>query len=124
MNSQEEARRIAEALRAEVERGAQDDSVMELMMGTFRGRRRWMNALAWGMTLVMFILCIVCAVRFFSAQTTQAQIAWATGFLYFSMAVLGLKIWTWMEMLHCATSREVKRMEAMLAKLAETMAEK
>lgn len=121
MNGHEEARRIAEALRAEAERGARDESVVDLMVGTFRGRRRWFTALAWGLTLVMFGLSIVCLVKFFGAETTRGQLAWAMGFGYFSLAVLGLKIWAWMEMLHGSTAREVKRVEAMLAKLAEAV---
>ncbi len=121
MNGHEEARRIAEALRAEAERGARDESVVDLMVGTFRGRRRWLTALGWGLTLVMFGLSVVCLVRFFGAETTRGQIGWAMGFVYFSLAVLGLKIWAWMEMLHGESAREVKRVEAMLAKLAEAV---
>ncbi len=121
MNGHEEARRIAEALRAEAERGSQEDSLVELMVGTFRGRRKWFTALVWVMTLVMFVGSVVCVVKFFGAEGTRAQIAWATGFVYFSLAVLGMKIWAWMDMLHGSTAREVKRVEAMLAKLAEAV---
>ncbi|MGD9693300.1 MAG: DUF6768 family protein [Phycisphaerales bacterium] len=121
MNGHEEARRIGEALRAEAERGARDDSMVELMVGTFRGRRKWFTALVWLMTGVMFAGSVVCAVKFFDAAETREQIAWATGFVYFSLAVLGMKIWAWMEMLHGSTAREVKRVEAMLARLAEAV---
>lgn len=117
MNSHNEAKKVLDALRADAGQG--DDSVIEMALATFQGRRRWFTALALGLSLVWFGVAVFCAVRFFDAATTQTQIAWATGFLGSMMAVTAVKIWAWMDMIHTSTTRQLRRVEAAVVRLAE-----
>lgn len=121
MNRHDEAKKVLEALRSDAAQHSADDSVIEMALATFRGRRRWYTALVWTMTLVWSIGAVYCAVRFFDAATTQGHIAWASGFLTCMMAVVALKMWAWMDMIHTTTMRELKRVEAAMVRLAEAV---
>lgn len=124
MKHHDEAGRILDALRAESGGGAADDSLLEMVAATFRGRRRWLTVLTWALSLAWFIVAIVCAVRFFGAGETRHQIAWAAGFLFSMQAVAAVKIWAWMDMIHTSTMRELKRVEAATVRLAEAVGER
>lgn len=97
-----------------------DPGLFALIADSFRGRMRWLTAITWGMTLVMFVLSVLAAVWFFQAETTRSMIMFATVFLYCSIAVGLLKIWGWMEIERHAVTREIKRLELRIAQLQET----
>lgn len=101
-----------------------EPGLFEMVAETFRGRQRWLVALVWFWSLAFFVLAIVCAVQFFQAETTRAMIAWAGGFMYCVLAVAMLKTWYWMEMNKHALTREVKRIELQIARLAQRIEEK
>lgn len=117
MNRQEEVNRVLDALRTDALPG--DDSIVEMAVATFHGRRRWLTAVTWAMSFMWFAVAVWCAVRFFDASETRPQIAWATGFLFSMMAVTALKIWAWMDMIHTSTMRQLRRVEAAVVRLAE-----
>jgi hypothetical protein len=108
--------------------GREDAELLELvqkesplhvvLIETFRGRHRWLNAMAVAWTFVALALIVVAAFQFFQAESTQAMIAWATAFLWFTLWVVMFKIWFWMEMQRLPIVREIKRLELRIAELS------
>ena len=115
-------RKIREALRKEdaelLEEFGDEPSMFELARETFRGRYRRFVYLGvfWG--LVFMILAVVSAVRFFHAQETRDMLMWATACVVCLSAVSMMKVWFWMEMNKNALTREIKRLELQIARLA------
>jgi len=115
-------RKIQEALRKEdadaAEAFGQEPSMVELMMETFRGRHRKLVWLTTTWALVFFVLAVVSGVRFFRTDDTRDMLTWAVAFIFCMSAVSMLKMWWWMEMNKNAITREVKRLELQIARLA------
>ncbi len=115
-------KKIQEALRAEdaelFKDFAEEPSVFEMLMETCRGRHRWLNILGAFWTLVFLVLGIVAAVKFFSAEGTRDIVMWAAACIVCVSAVSMLKIWYFLEMNKNAVTREIKRLELQIARLA------
>ena len=115
-------KKIQEALRAEdaelFKDFAEEPSVFEMLMETCRGRHRWLNILGAFWTLVFLVLGIVAAVKFFSAEGTRDIVMWAAACIVCVSAVSMLKIWYFLEINKNATTREIKRLELQIARLA------
>jgi hypothetical protein len=94
-----------------------DPSIFVELINTYRGRRRWLTVLGTFLTLVFLALAILCAIRFFGAETTQRQIMWATGCVLCVLNIAMLKIWVFLEMNRNAMMRELKRIELQMARL-------
>jgi hypothetical protein len=95
--------------------------VHELLIDTFRGRRVWLSSLAVVFTIVFFGLSLFAVYGFFHTEGTRSLIAWASGFLWASLAVAMLKIWFWMEIQRNAVVREIKRLELQVANLSRQL---
>ncbi len=115
-------RQIQAALRKEdadaLSAFTREPSMFELMMETFRGRHRklvWLT-MFWG--LVFFVSAVVSGVKFFNTQDTREMLLWAVAFMVCISAVSLLKMWWWMEMNKNAITREIKRLELQVARLA------
>lgn len=117
--------RIREALRADdhelLEEVGREQSLFQQMAGTLRGRNRWITALGYMYTFIFTIAAVYCGVRFFSAETERAMIAWAAGTILFALFVANLKMWFFLEMNKYAVIREVKRVELQIARLAQRL---
>ena len=117
--------KIREALRKEdaelLEHYSGEVSLHEMLIETFRGRRRWVNVLAFGGSCAIFVLLFVIAYQFFQAESTKAMIAWATGFLWGVMWIVMLKIWFYVEVNKNSITREIKRLELQLANLSRQL---
>ena len=115
-------RKIREALKAQdAELFGEFDtepSVFEMLTEACMGRNRWLNLLGGFLTLVFLILGVVAAFRFFGAETTRDLIMWAAGCTLCMIAVSMLKIWYFLEMQKNAITREIKRIELQVARLA------
>ncbi|MCH8913966.1 MAG: hypothetical protein IIA33_10425 [Planctomycetes bacterium] len=115
-------KKIQEALRAEdaelFKDFSEEPSVFEMLMETCRGRHRWLNILGAFWTLVFLVLGIVAAVKFFSAEGTRDIVMWAAACIVCVSAVSMLKIWYFLEMHKNALTREIKRLELQIARLA------
>ncbi|MCZ6652048.1 MAG: hypothetical protein O7D91_03360 [Planctomycetota bacterium] len=115
-------KKIQEALRTEdaelFKDYAEEPSVFEMLMETCRGRHRWLNILGAFWTLVFLVLGIVAAVKFFSAEGTRDIVMWAAACIVCVSAVSMLKIWYFLEMNKNAVTREIKRLELQIARLA------
>ncbi len=114
--------KIREALQQEdaelFEEVGGEPSIFEMLMETCRGRHRWLNMLGAFWTLVFLVLGVVAAVKFFSAEGTRDIVMWAAACIVCVSAVSMLKIWYFLEMHKNALTREIKRLELQIARLA------
>ncbi len=117
--------KIREALQAEdaelFEEFGGEQSLGERVMDTFRGRSRWLVYLILVEKVIFFLLTILAAVKFFRVETVREMIAWATAFLMCLAVTMALKFWYWMELNKNAITREVKRLELEIARLAKRL---
>lgn len=95
-----------------------DPSVFEMMAETFRGRNRRIMTLTALWILVFFVLGVLAAIQFFSSQETRDMLMWAVAVIVCLSAVSMMKIMWWMDMNKNAITREVKRLELQIARLA------
>ena len=100
-------------------RSAGDEGMIQQVAATFRSRmRRWI-LITWFATLFWVGVAVWAAIAFFRAQDTRDWIMYACIFLFAGMAVAMLKLWYLMEMNRNTHTRESKRVELQLARLAE-----
>ena len=67
----------------------------------------------------MFLgLGVFSAIKFFKAEATNDVVTWASAFIVCMIGVSMLKIWYWMEMQRNILTREIKRVELQIARLA------
>jgi hypothetical protein len=90
------------------------DAVTEI----FRGRMRWYGAMFLAMILVFFVFTVVCCVQFLAADDVPELVRWGVGFLFGFLTVLGGKTWYWNQVERVAVTREIKRVELLVAQLA------
>ncbi len=114
--------RIREALRKEdaelFEEFGAEPSMYEMVMETFRGKYRWMAFVAVFYTIVFIVLFILAGIRFFNAETTKDMLMWAAACMVCWTAVFMMKVWYWMELNKNSLTREIKRLELQIARLA------
>lgn len=86
-----------------------------MVLSTLRESNRFTTVVAFVFTFVMLGVAVFCAIRFFAGEGTKELIGWAAGFLVCMIAVSMVKLWFWMEMQRVAVTREVKRVELLVA---------
>ncbi len=115
-------RKIREALQAQdaemFDEIAGEPAVHEMIIDSFRGRLRWLVVLAAVWCTAFLALAVVCAVQFFRANTIREMLAWATGCVLCTVYVMAMKVWYWMELNKNVVTREVKRLELEITRLA------
>jgi len=100
-------------------RSAGDEGMIRQVAATFHGRmRRWI-LITWVASLFWVGVAVWAATAFFRAQETRDWIMYACIFLFASMATAMLKMWYLMEINRNTHTREIKRVELQLARLAE-----
>ena len=99
-------------------------SFMEVIVQSFRGRRRWLSIFPFIQSLIYTGLMFWCGYEFFGAETTKHQIAWASGFLVCAIAVGLIKIWIWGEWQRNSLAREIKRLEIAVVDLGRRVGSK
>lgn len=100
-----------------------EQNVLEMIWGLFRGKNKWIMYMMNFMTLVFFGLFIYCVVQFFNVESTFELIKWATGSLVFLIGVSMLKIFAWMQMDKNALLRELKRLELQVSSISSKLSE-
>ena len=90
----------------------------EMMTELFRGRLRVYGAMFLFMITVFFVGALYCGLQFMRAADVTAMLRWGAGFFLSVVAVIGGKIWYWMQLERIALIREVKRVELLVAQLA------
>jgi hypothetical protein len=100
-------------------RSAGDEGMIQQVAATFRSRMRLWILITWVATLLWVGVAVWAATAFFRAQDTRDWIMFACIFLFACMATAMLKLWYLMEMNRNTHTREIKRVEMQLARLAE-----
>ena len=95
-----------------------EPSMYEMIMETFRGRHRWLMVYGVIWTMAFFVAFIWSGVKFFNAEETRELLMWAALCIVCWTGVTMLKAWYWMEMNKNAVTREIKRLELQIARLA------
>ena len=109
---------IKETLSAEESKfydNLEEQNILQMILGLFKGKNKWIMFLMNFMTLVFFSFFIYCIIQFFNAEETKELIKWATGALVFLLGVTMLKIFAWMQMDKNALLREIKRLELLIS---------
>ena len=121
-------KKIREALRAEdaelVDEFDKEPSMFEMLFETFRGKHRWLVFLSIFWTCVFMALAVLSVIQFFRAEETRELVMWAAASALFLSGVSMMKVWFWMELNKNAVTREIKRLELQIARLAGRMKEK
>ncbi len=114
--------KIREALQKEdaelFEEVGSEPSIYEMLMETFRGRHRWLVFLTMFWTIVFMVLGVFSVVRFFRADETRDMLMWAAASAFLLSGVSMMKVWYWMELNKNSVTREIKRLELQIARLA------
>ncbi|MEW5983615.1 MAG: DUF6768 family protein [Acidobacteriota bacterium] len=113
-------RLIRESLEAEGIKaldGLGEPGLPDMVTEVFRGRLRWYG----GMFLAMILLCtaagLFCGLQFLRTEEVPAMLRWGAGLFLCTVAAMGGKNWYWMQMERLAMTREVKRVELLVAQL-------
>lgn len=112
---------IREAVRAEdIEQfdGLAEPGLPEMVVDLFRGRLRAYVVMFLFMMLACTALAVFCGIRFLGTSDVPAMLRWGAGFFFCTFTALNAKNWYWMQMEHLATTRELKRVELLVAHLA------
>ena len=95
-----------------------EPSIYEMLMETFRGRHRWLVFLTMFWTIVFMVLGVLSVVRFFRADEIRDMLMWAAASAFLLSGVSMMKVWYWMELNKNSVTREIKRLELQIARLA------
>jgi hypothetical protein len=106
---------------AEMLRSLEEPSLWQQWIETFRGGYGWVNVLAIVAWLAVAVFAVVSAVRFFQAEGVREMLAWAGGFGLSFLVLIMIRLWIWMQLFGNAITREVKRVELLLARLSNQM---
>jgi Family of unknown function (DUF6768) len=98
-----------------------EQNVLEMLGGLFKGKNSWIMYVMNFMTLVFFAGFIVCIVKFFDTENTNELIMWSVGGIIALLAVSMLKIFAWLQMDKNALLREMKRLELQISSLSGKM---
>jgi hypothetical protein len=112
---------IREAIRAEdIDEfdNLAEPGLPEMVVDLFRGRLRAYVVMFFFMILVCSVLAVYCGVRLLGTSDVPTMLRWGAGCFLCTGAALNAKNWYWMQMEHLATTREIKRVELLLAHLA------
>ncbi len=115
---------IREALSEDESRSYEElgeQSVISMALGIFSGRNRYLMILMGIITVIFFAAGVYSGIKAYNAIQTNELIRWTAAFFFFMMGVMGLKIWSWMEMEKNATIRELKRVELQIVNLANRL---
>ena len=118
---------IRAALRAEdrelFEEFGGEQSLFDMVVESFRGRHLWIKLGMFFNILVFAVLAVLTAIQFFHADTMRGMIGWATGFVCCVLGTMMMKLWWWAQIDKNSLTREIKRLELQIARLAARMQE-
>lgn len=82
------------------------------------GPRRWLTFTGVAMCLLSVVL-VYLLVKFVGADVAVDKVYWGVWSVLTLMVILGLELWSWMQVNRFATMREIKQMEASIRQLLE-----
>lgn len=100
-----------------------ENGLIPRVLGVFRGSMKGWNIFGFILSFAMAIGMFWSGYQFFISDSSSDQIFWGFVAMAFWTGTMGTKIWFWMEMSRYATSREIKRLEVVVAQLVERLNE-
>ncbi|MGI9014284.1 MAG: DUF6768 family protein [Phycisphaerales bacterium] len=98
---------------------AGDEGLFEQVAATFRGRMRFWIVMTWVGAMILVGVFIWSAISFYAADHTRDWVLYASIAMLCFMGIGHIKLWYYMEMNRNTHTREIKRMELMLARLGK-----
>jgi len=120
-------RLIRDALRAddaELLRQFEEQSTVELLTESFRGRRRLIAIGGVVANLLLVAAAIVAVGRFMEAPDQRTMLIWAGAVAFCVLAITAIKIWWWIEMARLGIARDLRRVELQVALLSQRFGER
>lgn len=108
---------------AEAFQHADDPSMASLLTETFRGRNRRLALLGVVANTVLFLVALLAVARFLRTPDVHGMLVWGGTALLSIGLILAVKIWYWLEMVRLALTRDIKRLELRVSRLAERLQE-
>ena len=118
---------IRDALRAddaEILDQFEDQSTLELLTESFRGRRRLTAIGGVVANLLLIGAAIVAAGRFLEAGDQRTMLIWAGAVAFCVLGITAIKIWWWIEMARIGIARDLRRVELQVALLSQRLGER
>jgi hypothetical protein len=114
---------IREALARDEAEGLESPGDPSMLAETFRGRNRLL-AVGGAVANVAFLGVAVFALsRFLVTEDVREMLVWGGAGLLAVLLILAVKIWYWLEMVRLALTRDLKRLELRVSRLAERLDE-
>ncbi|MEO6348291.1 MAG: DUF6768 family protein [Aquaticitalea sp.] len=98
-----------------------EQNVLGMIGGLFKGKNNWLVAVMNMMTLIFFAFFVYCIVQFFGTEDIKELLKWGIGAVMFLIGVSMLKVFAWMQMDKNALLRELKRLELQVSSLSAKM---
>ena len=96
-----------------------DPSMVELVTETFRDKNRRLAVLAVLLTAALMVAAVFSLTRFLGTQDVRRMLLWGGAALLCTATVLAIKVWYWLELLRLSVTRDLKRLELQVSRLAE-----
>ena len=96
-----------------------EQSPIEQVLDSFTSLSKTYLLMSFTISIVFMGVAIFSAIRFFMADESFTRMPWLGAFFVGFLGVMLMKIGYWMELSRVATTRELKRVELQVARLAE-----
>jgi hypothetical protein len=114
---------IREALSAEdarlLEEFDEEPSLVELTIKSMTSRFRLTNVMGAVVMVIFMVLGLFSVWQFFQATELKALISWSLSIMFCVTTIGLMKIWYWMLIIRYDATREIKRLELQVARLAQ-----
>jgi Family of unknown function (DUF6768) len=99
-------------------RDLDDPTLSELLVQTFRGRHRRVAIGGAVLNFLLFVGAVFSAIQCLRAPDVRSTVLWGLASFLCAGLVTAIKIWYWLEMCRLSITRDVKRLEIQVARLA------
>jgi len=99
----------------------EEQSLVQMMLGVYQGRLKWIAILTAVIMLIVFGLAVYCLIRFLETEDVKEMIQWGAGMFGAMMATGFLKLFHWLQMDKNALIREIKKVEFQLSVLSSNL---
>ncbi|WP_144394993.1 DUF6768 family protein [Pleionea sediminis] len=124
MNLDDKIKQALKMDQAEVEQVLlSEKGLLPRVLGVFKGSMKGWNIMGFILAVATAIGMFWCGYYFFVSDNLMEQVFWGFIALAFLTANMATKIWFWMEMNRHSTSREIKRLEVVIAQLVAQLNE-
>lgn len=118
--NEEEVKKIIEDTYDE----SKEDTFHSMVRDFYSKKMRWVMINVWVWFLIFLVPLVFSIIQFFRIDSTRDQIMYATIFTCCCIGIGFIKTFGWVMMQRPRISREIKRLELRIAKLAETQTQK